>query len=107
MADRQQGTESRGRLFDKWSDGVGFQILGLEAIGDAAEIPQPSPGLRQRYADMPAAALARLARPRHHRAERHQIAGGVIEHLRRPFLRPTDAGSLPFGMVESGLALHP
>ena len=31
---------------------------------------------------MPAAAFARLPRPRHHRAERHQIAGSMIERLR-------------------------
>src|SRR5258707_6100267 len=99
MADRQQRTESRGRLFDKWSDGVGLQILGLEAIGDAAEIPQPSPGLRQRYADMPAAAFARLARPRHHRTERHQIAGGVMEHLRRQFLRPVEPAAPPLALL--------
>ena len=55
---------------------------------------------------MPATALARLARLRHHRAERHQVAGGVIEHLRRQFLRPVDAGGLPFGMVETGRGLH-
>src|SRR5947199_5690285 len=102
MADGPQWTEARGQLLQKGADGVGLQILGLEAIGDAAEIPKPSPGLRQRYADMPATALARLARLRHHRAERHQVAGGAIEHLRRQLLRPVDAGGLPFGMVETG-----
>ena len=44
---------------------------------------------------MPAAAFARLASLSHHRAERHQVAGGVIEHLRRQFLGAFDAGRPP------------
>src|ERR1700743_1717214 len=55
---------------------------------------------------MPAAAFARLTRPRHHRAERHQVAGGMIERLRRQFLRTVDPGHLSFGMVETGCGLH-
>src|SRR5438876_11470861 len=55
---------------------------------------------------MPASALARLAGLRHHRAECHQIAGGVVEHLRRQFLWSIDAGGLAFGMIETGCGLH-
>ena len=30
----------------------------------------------------------------------------VIEHLRRQFLRPVDAGGLSFGVIEAGRGLH-
>ena len=30
----------------------------------------------------------------------------MIEHLRRQFLRPVDAGGLPFGVIEAGRGLH-
>src|SRR6202043_1912781 len=90
----------------KWAERLALQILGLETVGQAAEIPQPSSGLRQRDSDVPAAAFARLARLRHHGAERHQIAGGVIEHLRRQFLRALDTRSLSFGVIKSGGGLH-
>src|ERR1700738_187768 len=30
----------------------------------------------------------------------------MIEHLRRQFLRPVDAGGLPLGMIEAGRGLH-
>ena len=52
--------------------------------------------------DVPAAAFAGLPRLGHHGARCHEVAGGVIEHLRRQFLRPVDAGGLAFGVVEAG-----
>src|SRR6202034_4810246 len=99
MTDRPQRTEAGWGFLEKALHRSALQFLGLETVGDAAEVPQPAPGLRQRHADMPAAALARLTRPRHHRAERHQVAAGVIEHLRRQFLRPVDAGGLALGVI--------
>src|SRR3984893_19299200 len=99
MADRPQPPESRRHLLDEGPHGIPLQIRGLQSSRDAAEVPQPASGLRQRYAYMPASAFARLARLCYHRAERHQIAGGMIEHLRRQFLWPVDAGGLAFGMV--------
>src|SRR5882757_2556362 len=85
------------QFFDKGPHAFILQILGLKTIGDTAEIPQPASSLRQRHPYMPASALARLARLRHHGAERHEVAGGVIEHLRRQLLRPIDAGGLSLG----------
>ena len=55
---------------------------------------------------MPAAALARLPRFGHHRAERHQVAARVVERLRRQFLRPFDASGCALGVVEAGRGLH-
>src|ERR1700684_2610968 len=106
MADRLQRPEAGWHLFDERPDRLPLQVLGLETIGDAAKIPDPPPGLRQRHADMPTAAFARLARFRHHGAERHQIAGGVIENLRRQFLWAIDAGGHSLGMVEACRRLH-
>src|SRR5579863_8596662 len=106
MADRPQRTKARLHFFGKWLDRLSLQILGRKTIGQTAEIPDPSPGLRQRDADMPAPALARLAGLGHHGAERHQITGDVIEDLRRQFLRAVDAGGPPFGVVEAGCGLH-
>jgi len=106
MADGAEPAKTGSRLFHQRTDGLTLQVFGLETIGHAAEIPNPSSGLRQRHPDMPAAAFARLARLRHHGAERHQIAGGVIEYLRRQFLRSIDSGRLRFGMVEAGRGLH-
>src|SRR5258708_28330338 len=101
MAHGPQWAKTRGDFFHKGADRIALQVLGLEPVGDAAEVPQPSPGLRQRDADMPAAAFARLARFCHHRAERHQIAGGMIEHLRGQFLWPIDTCRLSLSMIES------
>src|SRR5260370_40128526 len=101
MADGLQRTEARGHLLHKGSDRVALQIFGVEAIGGAAELPQPSSGLRQRHADVPAAAVARLARPRHHRAERNQIAGCKIKLIRRELVRNRDPGALPFEVSET------
>ena len=55
---------------------------------EAAEAREPVAGLRQRDAHVPRAALARLARQRHHRPERHQIARGVVERLGGQLLGP-------------------
>ena len=52
-------------------------------IAKPAEIPQPPPGLRQRNLDVPTAAFTRLACLGHHRAERHEVTGGMVQHLRR------------------------
>ena len=82
------------------------QIFDRKTVADPAEIPKPPPGLRQRDLDVPASAFTRLARFGHHGAERHEIAGGVVEHLRGQFLRSIDAGGLSLGMVESGRGLH-
>src|SRR5580692_56731 len=81
MAHRAQRTEARGYFFDKRLYRFAPKILGRKTVGDAAEIPQPASGLRQRYPDVPTAAFARLARLRHHGAERHQVTGGMIERL--------------------------
>src|SRR5262249_26773855 len=48
---------------------------------------EPAPGLRERDPHEPAAALARAPGERHHRAERHQIAGQVIDRRHRVELR--------------------
>src|SRR2546430_3432515 len=104
--DRAQRAEAGREFFHQRFYAVALQILGFKSVDDPAEIPQPSSGLRQRHPDLPASALARLARLRHHGAERHEVAGGVIEHLRRQFLRPLDAGGLAFGVIETGRGLH-
>ena len=108
---RRRGGSSaaaRSRMgFDgKWLDRLALQVPGLETIGNAAEIPDPAPGLRQRHADVPTAAFARLARLRHHRAKRHQVAGDMIENLRGQFLRAVDPGRLSLRMVEARCGLH-
>src|SRR6185437_3035828 len=104
--DRPQPPETGLGFNDKGLDGIALQVTGLETIGNTAEIPDPAPGLHQRYADMPTAAVAGLTCLRHDRAERHQVTGGMIENLRRQFLRAIDAGSLSLGMVEAGCRLH-
>src|SRR3954452_6296879 len=107
MAHRLQRAEARWHALDECSVyGLARNIRGIQAIFVPSEIPQPAPGLRQRYAHVPAAAFAGLAGLGHHRAERHQIAGGVVEHLRRQFLWPIYASSLSLGMVEAGRGLH-
>src|SRR5262245_18677716 len=59
--------------------------LGLRYLAASDE---PAPGLGERHPHKPAAALARAARERHHRAERHQIAGEVVDRRYRIELRP-------------------
>src|SRR5882672_3310342 len=69
VRDRPQRTEARGDFLDKGFYHLALQVLGLKAVSDAAEIPQPVSGLRQRHPDMPAAAFARLTRLHHHRTK--------------------------------------
>src|SRR5262249_28527940 len=105
-ADGLQGAKAGHHVFHERRDGVRPQILDLQSFGDTAQIPEPASSLRQRYADMPASAFVRLAELAHHRAERHQIAGSMAEHLGWQFLRPVDAGRLPFGVIEAGRGLN-
>src|SRR5262245_65463390 len=63
-------------------DLLGRELLGYirePAVRHLAAAGDPAAGLRQRDAHEPAAALARPARQRHHRAEGHQIAGDVVD----------------------------
>src|SRR6478736_27198 len=60
---------------------AGGWIGAAEAILDPAEMAEPVPGLRQRAAHMPAPAFDDAPLQCRHRAERHQIAGGVVEFL--------------------------
>src|SRR3954466_7334755 len=107
MAHRLQRAEARWHALDECSVyGLARNIRGIQAIIEPSGIPQPAPVLRQRYAHVPATAFAGLAGLGHHRAERHQIAGGAVEHLRRQSLRASDASSLSLGMVEAGRGLH-
>ena len=63
--------------------------------------------LRQRHAHVPRAALACLARQRHHRPERHQVARGVIERLGGQLLGARgDAGRFRLGVVDAAGILH-
>ena len=83
--------------------------LGSGALKPRLESPearQPAPGLRQRHAHVPRAAFAGLAHQRHHRPERHQVAGGVIERLAGQLLGTLDAGGFGLGMVEPARRLH-
>ena len=48
---------------------------------------QPAPGLRQRDPHQPAPAFLRAPGQRHHRAERHQVAGQVVDRRDRIELR--------------------
>src|SRR5882672_12202200 len=57
MTDGPQRAEAGRDFFDERLHRFALQILGLESIGDAAEIPQPLSGPRQRHPDMPAAAF--------------------------------------------------
>src|SRR5690606_36384461 len=65
----------------------------IEAI-DAAETVDPATGLRQRHAHVPATPLLCATRQRHHRAERRQIAGRMVERLCWQRLGAVDAGGL-------------
>src|SRR5262245_29354013 len=58
--------------------------LGLRHLAASDE---PAPGLSERDPHEPAAALARAACERHHRAERHQIPGQVVDRRYRIELR--------------------
>src|SRR6185437_1965390 len=106
MADGAERAEAGGHVFHERAYRLLVEVRLRKAIGNAAEIPEPAAGLRQRDADMPASPLALLSRQSHHGAERHQIAGGMVEHLRRQFLRALDAGGETLGMVETGRGLH-
>ena len=67
-----------------------------------AEIGHPLADLGERDAHQPAAALARAARQRHHRAERHQVAGAIVDRRHRIELRArrlARARSRPGGSV--------
>jgi hypothetical protein len=79
-----EGEAAGGRvgLGQQVGDVGGFGVGAGEAVLEAPEAGKPVARLRQGDADMPGAALARFARQRHHRAERHQIARGVVERLR-------------------------
>src|SRR5262245_61019992 len=48
---------------------------------------EPAPGLSERDPHKPASARAHAARERHHRAERHQIPGEVVDRRYRIELR--------------------
>src|SRR5581483_10934068 len=58
VADCVERPKAGPHLLDKGLDCLALQVFRLQAIGHTAEIPEPSSGLRQRYADVPAAALA-------------------------------------------------
>src|SRR5262245_16758720 len=58
--------------------------LGLRHLAASDE---PAPGLSKRDPRKPAAALAHAPRERHHRAERHQITGEVVDRRYRIELR--------------------
>ena len=86
------------------SSSVGSRAV--ESAVDAAEIPEPAPGLRERHAHVLAAAFARLARARRHRGERHQLTRAVVERLRGQLLRAVDARGAALLVVEAGRRLH-
>ena len=106
MPDRPQCTKAGRDFLDIRHHRLPRKITGTWSVVDPAEIPQPPPGLRQRHLNVPTAAFARLACPRHHGAERHEVAGGMVEHLRRQFLRTIHTGGSSFGVIEAGRGLH-
>ncbi len=55
---------------------------------------------------MPAAALVDPAQQRRHRAERYQIAGGVVERLAGQGLEPRFSGGFGLGKVQPGRGLR-
>ena len=81
----------RGHAFDRPFRYLGFGELGRDVLelrlGHFAAADQPAPGLCQRDAHQPAAAFGRSALQRYERAERHQIAGQIIDRRHRIELR--------------------
>ena len=61
-----------------------------------------APATRARATSRPRAPCAQ----RHHRPERHQVAGGVVERLRGQLLGTVDAGRLGLRVVEAARRLH-
>jgi len=53
--------------------------IARRAFGHLAQIDDPFANLRERDAHQPTAAFAGAPRQRHHGAERHQIAGAIID----------------------------
>ena len=80
--------------------------IGAGEAVDASERTQPVAGLGERDADVPASALVRAAGERRHRGKGHEIAGAVIERLRRQRLRRFGAGGLRLGDIEAVDVLH-
>ena len=75
---------------DQRSSSSGVNSFGTSlqlGLGHLAPVDQPAPGLGQRDPHQPASALAGPAGERDHRAERHQVAGQVVDRRDRVELR--------------------
>ena len=68
---------------------------------DAAELAQPVAGLGKRNAHVPGAALFGAALERRHDRERQEMAGRMVERLRRQGSRLGRTKGLRFGQVQS------
>jgi len=81
VADRLQRAVSRSKRRQPVGGVREIDVRRGKAVGDAAHVTQPQSGPRQRDAHVPAAALVDPADERRDRAERHQIAGGMVDRL--------------------------
>src|SRR5262249_19094446 len=75
-------------------------IRTTEAV-HAAELAKPVAGLRERDSNVPATSLRSTARECRHGRERHEVAGGVVEHLCRERSRLARTASLRFRGIEA------
>src|SRR5579864_3211727 len=78
MANRGEAAEAGRAVLEIIANLIESRIGTGHAV-NAAEMPEPMAGLRQRAAHMPGAAFLGAARQRRHGGEGEQIAGGVVE----------------------------
>ena len=101
-----------GKLAESRSD-ILQAIVHIVEVGigttdpvDASEPANPVARLRERGPHMPAPTSLGAARKGRHCGKRHQVAGGVIERLRRQRFRLARASGLHFGVIEAASRLH-
>ena len=106
VPDKGEAAEAGTGLVQEIADVVELRVGTAEPVLDPAEIADPMAGLGERNAHVPAAAFADAPGKRRHSPERHEIAGGMVEHLHGQRVRLVAAGRLRLGMIEAARGLH-
>src|SRR5437764_11493967 len=98
-------TKAGGRFVQTVAHIAKAGIAAMHAI-DAAELAQPMAGLRERNSDLPRTAPLGATLERRHDRECQQIAGGMVERLRRQGARLGRTERVGLGKIQSACRLH-